>query len=87
MTSRIELIRQRLQDALRPTQLDVIDDSHKHIGHAGAASGGGHYTVKIASPLFAGKTRIEKHKLIYNALGSMMEKEIHALKIKIDSSC
>lgn len=83
MTDRIALIRERLETALNPSRLEIADDSHKHIGHAGAASGGGHYTVKIASSEFKEKSRIEQHKLIYVALGDLMEREIHALKIKV----
>ncbi len=80
--SRIERIQQLLQ-TLQPTQLQVIDDSHQHVGHAGAKSGGGHFTVKIASPLFVGKTRIQSHQLVYQAVDAMMSGEIHALAIQI----
>ena len=83
MTDRITKIRECLDSALTPTTLEIIDDSHKHIGHAGALGGGGHYTVKISSPLFANKSRIKQHQLIYTALGNLMEHEIHALRIKI----
>jgi BolA protein len=68
MTSRIDKIQQALINNLQATQLEIIDDSHKHIGHAGAENGMGHFTVKIASPLFADLTLIEKHRLIYQAL-------------------
>lgn len=70
---------------LEPTFIEVIDDSDKHIGHAGAKDGAGHFTVKIRSEQFSGKTRIEVHKLIYAALAQMLPQEIHALKIKIIS--
>ena len=80
--SRVERIQQLLQ-TLQPTQLEVIDDSHQHVGHAGAESGGGHFTVKIASPLFVGKTRIQCHQLVYQAVDAIMGGEIHALAIQI----
>lgn len=68
--------------ALDPQRLEIIDDSAKHAGHAGAASGGGHYRMTIVSPRFAGKGTLERHRLIYDALGAMMRSEIHALSIK-----
>ncbi len=83
MTSRIDKIQQALINNLQATQLEIIDDSHKHIGHAGAENGMGHFTVKIASPLFADLTLIEKHRLIYQALDELLKTDIHALKIKI----
>ncbi len=82
MSNRIELIRTRLTDALSPTSLDIIDDSHKHVGHPGAASGGGHFTVHIVAKAFAGHHLLQRHRLIYDALGDAMETEIHALSIK-----
>lgn len=85
MINRIPEIRERIEAALNPTQLEIIDDSHKHIGHAGAAGGGGHYTVKISSAVFSGKSRLEQHRLIYAALGELMDREIHALRIKVSS--
>lgn len=81
-TQRIELIKQRLQAALDVLQLDIQDESHKHAGHAGAiASGGGHYKVQIISESFEGKSAIERHKMIYVALGDAMGKDIHAISI------
>lgn len=80
--SRVELIRERLTAALNPTSLDIVDESHKHVGHAGARSGGGHFDVTIVAEQFAGKTLIERHRLVYSALGEAMNKEIHALSIK-----
>lgn len=83
MNTRIETIKHLLESALSPSQLEIIDDSHKHVGHAGAKSGAGHYTVRIASELFSGKSKITQHRLIYQALDSMMPEQIHALKIEI----
>lgn len=80
---KITKLRERLTQALSPTHLEIIDESSKHIGHAGAASGGGHFAIEISSTLFEGKSLVECHRLIYQALGDMMSKEIHALRIKI----
>jgi BolA protein len=80
---RLTAIRDRLTTALSPQQLEVIDESQHHAGHAGASTGMGHYAVSIQSPLFAGKSLVEAHRLIYQALGEMMETDIHALKISI----
>jgi BolA protein len=78
----IEQIREKLA-VLSPTKLEVIDESAMHIGHAGAASGGGHYAVQISAEIFKGKPLVQCHQLVYQALGDMMKHEIHALKIKI----
>lgn len=81
--TRVDIIHDKLTQSLTPTVLELMDDSAQHRGHAGAANGAGHYTVKIASPEFKGKTKVECHKLIYNALAGMIPDEIHALKIMI----
>jgi BolA protein len=80
---RIDIIREKLIKALSPSFLDVIDESHHHIGHPGAQTGGGHFAVSIASPAFVSKTMLQSHKLIYAALGDMMQKDIHALRINL----
>lgn len=80
---RIQTIRERLTTALQPTQLDIIDDSAKHAGHLGSQGGGGHYTVRIAAPAFTGKKLLETHRMVYTALGDLMQHEIHALQIQI----
>ena len=80
-TSRMEYIQTTLNDAFNPSELEVIDDSHLHVGHA-SAGGGGHFTVKITSELFKGKTLIQRHRLVYTALEKGMQSEIHALSIK-----
>ncbi len=80
--SRIEEMKSRLS-TLKPSYLDIIDDGDLHKGHAGAASGMGHYTVVINSPEFAGKSLVQQHQLIYQALGDMINTEIHALRISI----
>jgi BolA protein len=67
--------------ALEPIALDIVDDSAKHAGHAGAKSGGGHYRLNIVSPQFTGKNTLTRHRLIYGALAPLMEHDIHALAI------
>lgn len=81
--SRIAVMRQRLESALTPEFLEIIDDSQKHIGHAGARDGRGHFTVRIRSETLAGKSLLVQHRAIYAALGRMMETDIHALAIKV----
>ena len=66
---------------LDPVAIEIHDDSAKHAGHAGAQSGGGHYRLTIVSPRFAGCRTMERHRLVYDALGSLMKREIHALSI------
>lgn len=77
----MDRIRERLAP-LAPQQLELIDDSHLHAGHAGARSGGGHYRLAIVSAAFAGKNTVARHRLIYEALGDMMRNDIHALAIQ-----
>lgn len=78
--SRLDQMRTLLA-TLQPVQLEIIDDSHKHAGHEGARSGGGHYTLHIVSEQFAGKSTLARHRMIYSALGDMMKHDIHALNI------
>ncbi len=80
--NRIEAIRERLNSQLQPAQLDIIDESHLHAGHAGAASGAGHFSVTIIADAFNGKSLIERHRLVYLAVEDLMKTEIHALSIK-----
>lgn len=80
--SRVEKIRQRLIEALSPEEIEVIDESAKHHGHPGAQAGGGHFLVNISAKAFSGKSLIESHQMVYQALGEMMQHEIHALRIK-----
>ena len=81
MDDRVERIRQSLAAALNPSELEVGDDSHLHVGHAGAASGGGHYRVKIVSERFEGLRLVMRHRLVYDAVQGMMHTDIHALAI------
>jgi BolA family transcriptional regulator, general stress-responsive regulator len=79
MTS--ETIKRLLNEAFKPDTLEIIDHSAAHAGHAGAKSGGGHYHVTIVADAFTGKSLVQRHQLIYKALGDMMKQEIHALGI------
>jgi BolA protein len=81
MDDRVERIRQSLDAALGPSVLEVGDDSHLHVGHAGAATGGGHYRVKIVSERFEGLRLVMRHRLVYDAVQGMMHVDIHALAI------
>jgi len=80
-TNRLEHIRQRLQHALNPQHLEVIDDSHQHIGHAGARDGRGHFSVHIVSRAFAQLSPLARHRAVYAALDDLMHSDIHALSI------
>ena len=73
-------IEQRLA-VLAPQHLELLDESGQHVGHVGAQGGGGHYRLTIVSPQFAGKTTLARHRMVYDALGSMMKHDIHALAI------
>ncbi|PCI40088.1 MAG: BolA family transcriptional regulator [Thiotrichales bacterium] len=78
---RIEKMRVLLNAALLPDTLNIIDESHKHVGHAGAKSGAGHFKIIISAKSLLGKPKLQVHRLIYKALASMMPKDIHALSI------
>ncbi|OGI51596.1 MAG: cell division protein BolA [Candidatus Muproteobacteria bacterium RIFCSPLOWO2_01_FULL_60_18] len=80
--NRVTLIENRLREAFAPQKIEVRDDSHRHAGHEGAQSGGGHFAVTIVSSRFQGKTPVQRHQMIYQALGEMMKTEIHALSIQ-----
>ena len=70
-----------LEHAFAPERLVVTDDSHRHVGHAGAADGRGHFSVEIVSTAFAGQAALARHRAVYAALGQMLETDIHALSI------
>jgi BolA protein len=76
-----ELIRRTLTEAFTPELLEIIDNSAAHAGHAGARSGGGHYHITIVADAFDGKSLVQRHQLVYKALGDLMKQEIHALGI------
>lgn len=81
-----EALRARLVERLAPTQLEVLDESADHLGHAGqdGTGQGTHFRVRIASPLFAGRTKVACHRLVYDSLRDYMHRErgIHALAIE-----
>jgi len=77
-----EMLR-RLNSALSPTHIELIDDSEQHRGHGGYnPAGESHFTLRIESPAFAGKSRIDRQRMIYAALGDLMESRVHALSIQ-----
>jgi BolA protein len=78
-----ERIRQRLVQALAPRQIRIEDESAAHAGHAGAQSGGGHYRVYVVSDRFAGLGRVARHRLVYDSLQDLMQREIHALALSL----
>lgn len=80
-TTRLERIRRRLHDALGADVIELVDDSHLHAGHAGARDGRGHFRVRIVSAKFAGLRPLQRHRLVYESLGDMMQTDIHALNI------
>lgn len=80
---RAALIRTRLEQHFAPLELDVQDDGAAHVGHAN--EGRGHFLVRIVASAFAGHSRLERHRMIYAALGEMMQQDIHALSISARS--
>ncbi len=82
MPTRAETIEQLLTDTLSPESMDLLDESHKHAGHAGAKGGAGHYDLTIVSGQFEGKNTMQRHRMVYAAVEGMMPHEIHALSIK-----
>ena len=78
--TRAERIRAALA-ALNPSEVELIDESHKHVGHAGARDGRGHYALRIVTPMFEGIGAVARHRLVYGALGGLMQTDIHALSI------
>jgi len=79
--NRVLAIRERLIAAFEPTELEVVDESHKHVGHAGARDGRGHFRVKIVSPQFAGRKPIERHRMVFAVLDSLLKTDIHAISL------
>lgn len=79
-----ELLQQRLQQVLQPSQLEVIDESHQHHGHAGAngTGFGTHFRVRITAGAFVGKSAVARHRLVYDALQDFMDQGLHALAIE-----
>lgn len=81
MSDRAAQIEQRLIEAFEPTEILVKDQSHLHAGHAGAQDGKGHFDVRLVSERFNGLSRISRHRMVYDALGNLMQSDIHALQI------
>jgi Stress-induced morphogen (activity unknown) len=84
-TDRVQLLRERLT-ALDPVELEIIDESHMHIGHAGSRDGAGHYRVRIVSPRFQGLRTVASHRLVYDLVRDLMPHQIHALAIEAKAS-
>lgn len=80
--TRVEQIRAVLEQAFAPQQLTIEDESARHAGHAGAASGRGHFRVEIVAESFAGENLLARHRRVYEALGTLMQTEIHALSLR-----
>ena len=77
-----EMLR-RLNSALCPSAIELVDDSEQHRGHGGYnPAGESHFTLRIESPEFAGKNRVQRQRMIYTALGDLMESRVHALSIR-----
>lgn len=81
MSDRFDRIQARLVETFTPSECQLEDESALHAGHAGAASGGSHYRLRIVSDKFEKQGRIKRHRLVYDCLDDMMQKEIHALAI------
>ncbi|MBF8177313.1 MAG: BolA family transcriptional regulator [Burkholderiaceae bacterium] len=81
MSARMDRIQARLNETFAPLECQLEDESALHAGHAGAASGGGHFRLRIISAQFEKQSRINRHRLVYDCLDDMMHKEIHALAI------
>lgn len=80
--ARIEKIRSAIQFALEPSSLEIVDQSHRHAGHAGARDGRGHFDVLVVSDSFNGKLPLARHRMVFAAVGELMQTDIHALSIK-----
>ena len=78
---RVERIRTALNDELAPDHVEIIDESHLHVGHAGARDGRGHFRVQIVAQQFAGLAALKRHRLVYAAVDELMATDIHALSI------
>jgi stress-induced morphogen len=74
-------IQEILEGAFSPVEILVKDQSHLHAGHAGARDGREHFEVRITADTFAGKSRIQRHRMVFEALGDMMQTDIHALSV------
>jgi len=82
LPDRVEQLRARLQAKLGAALIEITDDSHKHVGHAGARDGRGHFSVRVVAECFRGLRPLARHRLIYDATGELFETDIHALSIQ-----
>ncbi len=80
-SERVRLIRERLEEALAPQELAIRDESHLHVGHEGARDGRGHFHVTIRAEAFRGVNPIARHRMVFDAMGELMNTDIHALRI------
>ena len=83
--SRVAEIRSRLEAAFAPDSLEIVDESHRHAGHAGARDGRGHFVVRIVSDRFKDVKSLARHRMVYAALGDLMQTDIHALSVVASS--
>src|SRR5438046_8407317 len=77
-----ERIENRLRQEFAPVHLEVLDESSKHVGHAGAAAGGGHFSCVMVSAAFHDRSTLERHRAVYRALGDLLKPEVHALALR-----
>ncbi len=82
MIDRVQVIEERLSAAFTPQELLVKDQSHLHAGHAGAQDGRGHFEVLIVSEAFGDAGRLQRHRMVFDALGELMDTDIHALRVR-----
>lgn len=80
-SERIARIRETITLALTPEVIEITDDSHLHAGHVGAATGKGHFTLRLVADAFTGRALIDRHRMVYGALAELMQTDIHALSI------
>lgn len=80
--ARVQRIRSRLESRFAPLALELVDESDRHAGHPGARSGRGHFRLRIVSAAFESVPRVQRHRLVYDALGPVMDQDIHALSIE-----
>jgi BolA family transcriptional regulator, general stress-responsive regulator len=79
---RAERLRRRLESRFAPSMLVIEDESHLHAGHAGAAGGHGHFRIRIVAEAFRGVSAVARHRLVYAAVGDLLDTDIHALAIE-----
>lgn len=80
--NRVEEIKRRLVEQLQASSVQVLDEGHKHIGHPGARDGRGHFAVRVVSHAFADKSTLQRHRMVYDAMGTLMQTDIHALSVE-----